>query len=107
MSSETEKAPKEEMFNVTPKLFCIRNQINLERSDCPAYAVLLWIIAERRGATEDGLCGFSLSDSIPHRRLWGAPEVGGMPLARLPHGTTLQMLRLICSNRKGRFLIRT
>lgn len=48
--SETKKAPEEEMFNVTPKSFSIRNQINLERSDRPACAALLWITAERRGA---------------------------------------------------------
>lgn len=30
---ETQKPPKEEMLNVRPKLFYIRNQINLECSD--------------------------------------------------------------------------
>lgn len=53
---------------------------------------------------------FSLNDSLQHQRLLGAPDAGRMQLIGLLAATcekVLQMVRLICFKRKGRFLIGT
>ena len=53
---------------------------------------------------------FSLNDPLQHGRLLGAPDASGMQLIGLLAATcekVLQVIRLICFKRKGRFFIGT